>query len=84
MAAPQPTAHDWQARISVDPAVCHGQACVAGTRVLVTVVLDGLAEGLTPQQVVQEYPTITLADVGACLAYAAELAHDCTIPFAGR
>lgn len=75
---------DWRARISFDPAVCHGQACVAGTRVLVTVVLDSLAEGLTPQDVVREYPSVTLADVGACLAYAAELAHDSTIPLAGR
>jgi uncharacterized protein (DUF433 family) len=79
-----PRNRDWRRRISVDPAVCHGQACVAGTRALVTVVLDSLAEGLTPAKVVKEYPTITVADVGACLAYAAELAHDRTIPLTGR
>lgn len=84
MADPQPPPTDWLARISIDPAVCHGQACVAGTRVFVTVVLGSLAEGLTPAEIVREYPTVTLADVAACLAYAAELAHDRTIPLAGR
>lgn len=64
---------DWRDRIRVDPAVCHGRACIASTRVLVSVVLDGLAEGLTPAEVVREYPTITRADVRACVEYSNEL-----------
>ena len=59
---------DWKERISVDPAVCHGQACIAGTRILVTVVLDNLAAGRTPEQVVGDYPALTLTDVRAAIA----------------
>jgi uncharacterized protein (DUF433 family) len=60
--------------ISIDPDVCHGQPCVKGTRVLVTVVLDALAAGLTVDQVVQNYPTLTAEGVRAAVAYAAWLA----------
>ncbi|MCS7300408.1 MAG: DUF433 domain-containing protein [Fimbriimonadales bacterium] len=63
----------WQERISVDPEVHHGTPCVRGTRVPVSVVLGSLAEGLTPEEVLREYPTLTLEDIRACLAYAAEL-----------
>jgi uncharacterized protein (DUF433 family) len=84
MAVPPTRPTDWTTRISFDPQVCHGQACVAGTRVLVSVVLDSLAEGLTAAEIVKEYPSLALADVSACLAYAAELAHDRTIPLTGR
>jgi uncharacterized protein (DUF433 family) len=38
----------WQDRIRVDPNVCGGAPCIAGTRILVSVILDNLAEGLTP------------------------------------
>ena len=77
---PDPTATPWQERISVDPAVCHGQACIAGTRILVTVVLDNLASGRTPEEVVADYPSLLLDDVRAAIAYAAELAHERTVP----
>jgi uncharacterized protein (DUF433 family) len=43
-------------RISVDPEVCHGKPCIKGTRILVSVILDNLAAGLTPQEIVEEYP----------------------------
>jgi uncharacterized protein (DUF433 family) len=66
---------DWRQHISVDPNVCHGKPCVAGTRVMVWVVLGCLADGMTANEVVEAYPTITHDDVRACLAYAAELAH---------
>ena len=39
---------NWQEYISVDPDVCHGQACIAGTRVMATVILDNLAAGQPP------------------------------------
>ncbi len=45
--------------ISMDPAVCHGQPVVKGTRVLVTVILDALAAGLTPAEIVQRYQSLT-------------------------
>lgn len=67
---------NWQDYITVDPAVCHGQACIAGTRVLVSVVLDNLAAGLSPAEVVKSYPSLTEAAVQATLAYAAALAPE--------
>jgi uncharacterized protein (DUF433 family) len=63
-------------RISVDPAICHGKPCFKGTRVMLTVVLDSLAEGSTPEEILQDYPTIKTQDIQAALAYAAELARE--------
>ncbi len=67
---------NWHKHISVDPAICSGRACVAGTRVTVTSVLDNLADGLDAAEIMRSYPPLTDADVRACLAYAAALAHD--------
>jgi uncharacterized protein (DUF433 family) len=67
---------DWQRHISVDPNVCHGQACVAGTRIPVSVVLDNLAVGIPPAEIVQSYPRLSLDDIQACIAYAADLARE--------
>ena len=67
---------DWQARISVDPGVCHGRACVAGTRVMVTTVLDNLADGMTPEEITRSYTSLTVDDVRAVIAYAAAVAAD--------
>jgi uncharacterized protein (DUF433 family) len=61
-------------RITIDPAVCHGQPCIRGTRVLVTVVLDALAAGLGPGEIVAQYPSLTSGDVQAAAAYGAWLA----------
>ena len=66
---------DWKALISSDPQVCHGKPCIAGTRIMVSVVLDNLAAGLTPQEIVAAYPTLTVAGVRAVAAYAAELTN---------
>ena len=66
----------WDERISRDPAICHGKPCIRGTRIMVSVVLDNLAAGLTPEQVVAEYPLLTLADIRAAVAYAADLARE--------
>jgi uncharacterized protein (DUF433 family) len=63
---------DWQARIRVDPNVCGGAPCIAGTRILVSVILDNLAEGLTPEAIANEYPPLTVEDVRAAVAYGAE------------
>jgi uncharacterized protein (DUF433 family) len=67
---------DWRTRISTDPAVCHGKACIKGTRIMVSVVLDNLAAGQSPQEIVQLYPTLCREDVTAAMAYAAELARE--------
>lgn len=67
---------DWRARISIDPKVCHGKPCIRGSRVMVSVILDNLAEGRTPEQVVRDYPPLKNEDVKAAIAYAAELARE--------
>ncbi|MBA2447571.1 MAG: DUF433 domain-containing protein [Chloroflexi bacterium] len=59
-------------RIRIDPNTCGGEPCIAGTRIMVSVVLDNLAEGLTPEAIAEEYPPLTVEDVRAAVAYAAE------------
>ena len=59
-------------RISVDPNVCHGQACVKGTRTMVWLVLQYLANGDRVEDVLAAYPGLTAENVQACLAYTAE------------
>lgn len=63
-------------RIVTDHAICHGKACVRGTRIMVSVVLANLADGLTTQEILVEYPSLVADDVQAAIAYAAELAGE--------
>ncbi len=67
---------DWRSHISVDPKVCHGKPCVAGTRVMVSVILDNLAAGKTVEDITASYPSVSPEAVRATLAYAAELARE--------
>lgn len=57
-------------RITVDPEQCGGRPCIRGLRIRVSDVLDLLASGLTPQQVLDELPDLELEDVRACLRFA--------------
>ncbi len=66
----------WQEYITVDPHVCHGQACITGTRIMVSVVLDNLAAGLTAEEILQSYPSLSREAIQAALAYAAELTRE--------
>ena len=66
----------WSDYITVDSDVCHGRACIKGTRIMVSVILDNLADGLTAEQIVAEYPSLTPEAVRAAIAYAAELSHE--------
>ena len=70
---------NWRERISVDPAVCHGQACIKGTRVMVSIVLDNVAAGITTDELLKSYPTLSAEDVQAALEFAAELARERTV-----
>jgi uncharacterized protein (DUF433 family) len=65
-------------RISADPNVCGGKPCIRGTRVYVAIILDALAENLTPEQVIDHYPQLTRDDIRAALAYGAALAQENT------
>jgi uncharacterized protein (DUF433 family) len=66
----------WQDFISVNPDVMHGKACIRGTRIPVAVVLANLAAGLSADEILVSYPTLTREAVQAALAYAAELAQE--------
>ena len=67
---------NWRERISVDPQVCHGKACIKGTRIMVSVVLDNLAAGEPVDSILRSYPTLRAEDIQAALGYAAELARE--------
>ncbi|QSQ07906.1 hypothetical protein H0A61_00223 [Koleobacter methoxysyntrophicus] len=66
-------------RISVDPNVCHGRACIAGTRIMVSVILDNLAAGKSYKEILQNYPSLTIDDIRAAVAYGAMLSKERTI-----
>jgi uncharacterized protein (DUF433 family) len=67
---------NWRDHISVDPNVMHGVACITGTRIPVSVVLDNLAAGLGADEILASYPSLTPESIRAALAYAAELASE--------
>jgi uncharacterized protein (DUF433 family) len=68
--------NNWQEHISTNPNICHGKPCIIGTRIMVSVILDNLAEGLTPDEIVADYPPLTLMDIRAAISYAAALARE--------
>jgi uncharacterized protein (DUF433 family) len=67
-------------RITFDPRVMGGRACVRGTRVTVATVVGLVADGMTPDEIVADYPYLAAEDVRAALAYAAWLAREEVIP----
>jgi uncharacterized protein (DUF433 family) len=67
---------DWRKYLVTQPQVCHGKLCAAGTRVLVTNILDSLAEGATREEILRSYPSLQPLHIDAALAYAAELARE--------
>jgi len=67
---------DWRHYLSTAPNICAGQLCAKGTRVLLTNILDSLAEGATQPEILRSYPTLLPEHIQAALAYAAELAHE--------
>lgn len=66
---------NWRERVSIDPNICHGKACIKGTRVMVSVILDTLAEGESYESVINGYH-VTNEDIQAAIAYAADLAEE--------
>jgi uncharacterized protein (DUF433 family) len=66
----------WQDHITVNPSICHGKACIKGTRIMVSVVLDNLATGLSADEIISSYPSLTKELIQAAIAYAAELARE--------
>ena len=66
--------------ISIDPQICHGQACVRGTRIPVHQIVHMLANGDSMDELLSEYPSLTRNDILACLSYAADLAEEQVTP----
>jgi len=70
---------NWKERISVNPAVCHGKACIRGTRIMVSVIIDNFAAGASREEIRSSYPALTPVGIDAALAYAAELTREGTV-----
>jgi uncharacterized protein (DUF433 family) len=71
---------DWREHITVNQAVLHGKACIRGTRIPVAVILANLADGLSADDIIRSYPSLTATDIQAALAYAADLAQERVLP----
>jgi uncharacterized protein (DUF433 family) len=71
---------DWKQHITTDPDVLHGAIRFVGTRIPVTVVLDNLADGAAPAEILGQYPGLRPEHVPAALAYAADLARERVVP----
>jgi len=74
------TIMNWRERITVDPLVCHGKACIKGSRIMVSIILDNLAEGMSETEILKSYPSLTYEDVRAAISYAAELSRERLVP----
>ena len=70
----------WQDHIVSTPDTLHGAPRFRGTRIPVSIVLDNLAAGATPEELHQDYPTLPKEAISAALAYAADLARDRIVP----
>ncbi len=62
----------WRNRISIDPRVCGGQACIQGTRIMVSLLVDYLANGDTEEGVLAAYPSLRREDLRAAMRYAVQ------------
>ena len=67
---------NWRERITVDPLICHGKVCIKGTRIMVSIILDNLAEGVNETEILRSYPSLKPEDIKAAIAYAAELSRE--------
>jgi len=63
-------------RISVDPNVCFGKPCIKGTRIWVSLILDFLANGMSFEEILEDYPSLTIKDIRAAIAYGAEMSRE--------
>ena len=63
-------------RISINPEICSGRPCIRGHRIWVSLILDLLASGATPEKILEDYPQLEKADILACIAYGAEMSRE--------
>ena len=75
---------DWHRYISVDPEVHHGEPCITGTRVPVSMIVGSIADGMSFDEIIDEYPQLKKESIQAALAYAADIVrHEIFLPLAG-
>jgi uncharacterized protein (DUF433 family) len=65
----------WQERVVIAPDLHHGDPCIKGTRIPVAMIVGSLADGMTPEEIQAAYPQLTVDDIQAALAYAADVIH---------
>jgi len=65
----------WKDYITIDPNICHGKACINGTRVFVSIILDCLAEGMSDEEILENYPSLKKEHIKVALQYGAMLAR---------
>lgn len=75
---------NWKEHIDIDPDLHHGAPCIKGTRIPVTTIVGSLADGMTSDEIIAAYPQLTMLEVQAALAYAADvMRQELLLPFAG-
>jgi uncharacterized protein (DUF433 family) len=75
---------NWQTHISVDPEIHHGEPCITGTRIPVSMIVGSVADGMSFDEIIVSYPQLNKESVQAALAYAADVVrHDVFLPLAG-
>jgi uncharacterized protein (DUF433 family) len=67
---------NWRERIAIEPAIHHGDPCIKGTRVPVSVIVGSIADGDTAEQLLDAYPQLTADDIKAALKFAAEAVNN--------
>lgn len=75
---------NWKEHIIIDPDLHHGDPCIKGTRIPVTTIVGSLADGMTSDEIIAAYPQLSVVEVQAALAYAADvMRQELLLPFAG-
>lgn len=75
---------NWKEHIVVDPDLHQGDPCIRGTRIPVATIVGSLADGMTSDEIIAAYPQLSVIEVQAALAYAADvMRQEVLVPFAG-
>jgi len=63
-------------KIVINPKICHGKPIIKGTRIMVSVILENLAEGLSFEEIIENYPSLTIDDIKAAIFFASKLSNE--------
>lgn len=75
---------DWKERVIVDPDIHHGDPCIKGTRIPVSIIVGSVADKMSLEEVRAAYPQLSVEDIRAALAYAADvLRREVIFPISG-